>query len=38
MHRTLIWSPLAEKDFLNILEYLQDNWGDKVLGNFIEIQ
>jgi plasmid stabilization system protein ParE len=37
MHRTLIWSPLAEKDFLNILEYLQDNWGDKVLGNFIEI-
>jgi len=37
MHRKLIWSPLAEKDFVNILEYLQKNWEDKVLENFIEI-
>ncbi len=37
MHRTVNWSPLAEKDFVCILEYLQENWGDKVLGNFIEI-
>jgi len=37
MHRKLIWSPLAEKDFANILEYLQLNWENKVLGNFIEI-
>jgi plasmid stabilization system protein ParE len=37
MHRILIWSPLAEKDFVNILEYLHENWGEKVLENFIEI-
>jgi len=37
MHRKLIWSPLAEKDFANILEFLQLNWENKVLGNFIEI-
>jgi len=37
MHRKLIWSPLAENDFTNILEYLQLNWENKVLENFIEI-
>jgi hypothetical protein len=37
MHRKLIWAPLAEKDFVNILEYLHENWADKVLENFIEI-
>jgi plasmid stabilization system protein ParE len=37
MHKKLIWSPLAENDFANILEYLQLNWENKVLENFIEI-
>jgi plasmid stabilization system protein ParE len=37
MHRKLIWSALAEKDFVNILEYLQMNWDKRVLENFIEI-
>ena len=37
MYKKLIWSPLAEKDFVNILEYLQLNWENKVLENFIEI-
>lgn len=26
MHREVIWSPLAEKDLGNILEYLFENW------------
>jgi plasmid stabilization system protein ParE len=37
MHKKLIWSPLAEKDFVNILEYLRLNWENKVLENFIVI-
>jgi plasmid stabilization system protein ParE len=37
MHRKLIWSPLAEKDFANILQYLQLNWENKVLESFIDI-
>jgi len=37
MHRALIWSPLAEKDFFNILVYLQEQWDKRVLENFIEI-
>ena len=37
MHRNIIWSPLAEKDFENILIYLKDNWNDDVLDNFIDI-
>ena len=37
MHKKLIWSPLAEKDFSIILEYLQENWGEVVIDYFIEI-
>ncbi|WP_318350528.1 type II toxin-antitoxin system RelE/ParE family toxin [Aquipluma nitroreducens] len=37
MPKPIIWSPLSEKDFESILEYLDDNWGDKVVNQFIEI-
>ena len=37
MHKTIIWSPLSEKDFALILDYLDKNWGSKVALNFIEL-
>ncbi len=35
MLREIIWSPLAEKDLENILEYLADNWNQKVIKHFL---
>lgn len=35
MHREIIWSPLAEKDFDNILDYLAENWSLNVLNHFL---
>ena len=37
MPKQIIWSPLAENDFGNILEYLNQKWGEKVACQFIEI-
>ena len=37
MPKQIIWSPLSEKDFFSILDYLQNHWDDKVLFRFIEI-
>ena len=37
MHKPIIWSPLSEKDFALILDYLDKNWGSKVALNFIEL-
>jgi plasmid stabilization system protein ParE len=37
MHKPIIWSPLSEDDFANILEYLHKNWDNKVAVNFIEL-
>jgi plasmid stabilization system protein ParE len=37
MPKQIIWSPLAENDFGNILEYLNQKWGEKVAYQFIEI-
>jgi len=37
MPKQIIWSPLSENDFISILEYLQENWGDKVVQGFFEI-
>ena len=37
MPKLIIWSPLSEKDFTSILDYLQINWNDKVVSDFIEI-
>jgi plasmid stabilization system protein ParE len=37
VHKNLIWSPLSEKDFDQILEYLSINWDIKVVIRFIDI-
>jgi len=37
MPKQIIWSPLSESDFTSILNYLQNNWDDKVVKGFIEI-
>jgi plasmid stabilization system protein ParE len=37
MPKQIIWSPSAEGDFGNILEYLNQKWGEKVACQFIEI-
>jgi len=31
MTKPIKWSPLSENDLANILEYLSENWGDKVV-------
>jgi plasmid stabilization system protein ParE len=37
MHKPIIWSPLSENDFANILDYLDKSWGPKVATNFIDL-
>jgi plasmid stabilization system protein ParE len=37
MHKPIIWSPLSENDFSNILQFLNRNWGEKVASNFIDL-
>ena len=37
MPKPIIWSNLSEKDFDNILDYLDKNWGQKVAANFIDL-
>jgi len=37
MPKQIIWSPLSENDFIHILDYLQDNWDNKVVEGFIEL-
>jgi plasmid stabilization system protein ParE len=37
MLKPIIWSPLSENDFGNILDYLSNKWGNKVASNFIEL-
>ena len=37
MPKQIIWSPLAENDFVSILDYIQKNWDSKVVEGFIEI-
>lgn len=37
MPKHVIWSPLSEKDFEDILEYLSDNWGQRIASNFIDV-
>ena len=37
MHKPVIWSPLSENDFANILDYLNKNWGNKISNNFIDL-
>ena len=35
MLKEVIWSPLAEKDFESILDYLQLKWNDRIINKFI---
>ena len=37
MSKPIIWSPLSEKDFENILDYLDKKWESMVASNFIEL-
>ncbi len=37
MHKQIIWSPLAEKDFEGIIEYLEKNWSEKIIHRFVTL-
>jgi plasmid stabilization system protein ParE len=37
MPKQVNWSPLAESDLSNILDYLHKNWERKVASNFIDL-
>ena len=37
MPKKVIWSPQSESDLGNIIEYLFNNWDDKVVFKFVDI-
>ena len=37
MPKLIVWSPLSENDFENILDYLEKNWEARVASNFIDL-
>ena len=37
MPKKIIWSSLSEKDFSNIMSYLNNEWDAKVANQFIDI-
>jgi len=37
MSKQVVWSPLSESDFSKILEYLNENWDEKVTNQFIDL-
>jgi plasmid stabilization system protein ParE len=37
MSKPIIWSGLSVKDFESILDYLQSQWGENVMNQFIEV-
>ena len=37
MPKQIVWSPLAEQDFENILEYLAENWNNSVTNQLIDL-
>lgn len=37
MPKPIVWSPLAENDFDNILAYLNKYWNEKVVNQFIDL-
>ena len=37
MPKKIIWSSLSEKDFSNIMSYLNKEWDAKVANQFIDI-
>lgn len=34
MNKPIEWSPRSKKDYLKLLEYLQEEWGEKVVKKF----
>ena len=36
MAKKIIWTPEAEKTFDAIIDYLQEYWSEREIGNFIE--
>lgn len=36
MHKSVIWSPLSEKNLEIVLEYLENNWNRLVVTRFID--
>jgi plasmid stabilization system protein ParE len=37
MPKQIVWSPSAESDFARILEYLHENWEERVMNQFIDL-
>ena len=37
MHKEVIWSPLAQGDFTDILDYLDKEWDERVVVRFIDL-
>jgi plasmid stabilization system protein ParE len=37
MPKPIVWSPSSENDFKNILNYLDEKWGNQVAFDFIEL-
>lgn len=37
MSKKIVWSPLSVSDFAIILEYLNENWDEKVANQFINL-
>lgn len=37
MAKKIVWSPLSESDFSGILEYIKENWDEKVAAQFIDL-
>ncbi len=35
--KSIVWSPLAERDFSDTLEYLDNKWGKSVVNQFLDI-
>jgi hypothetical protein len=35
MAKEIIWSPQSEETFYKVVEYLQENWTENELNNFI---
>jgi plasmid stabilization system protein ParE len=35
--KQVLWSPLSENDFARILEYLDENWDERVTNHFIDL-
>ena len=34
MSKSIEWSPRSKQDYLNLLEYLQNEWGEKTIKKF----